>query len=121
MPSLEGRTINTARTNEDDSTKSGQKDSLSLNSPTAPGAFPGLENGPPSGRRPSQKTSMTLIQPRTWMGLQPQAPLQEEHDEAEHNDLWWSKVKIALKEPFAEMWGTFILVLFGMYGRVLRS
>ncbi|KAF2170213.1 hypothetical protein M409DRAFT_64544 [Zasmidium cellare ATCC 36951] len=115
MPSLEGRTLHTGRSNEDDSTKSGPKDSLSLNSPP-PGAFPNLENGPPSGRRPSHKTSMTLIQPRTWMGLQPQAPLQEEHDEFEHNALWWSKVKITLKEPFAEMWGTFILVLFGCGG-----
>lgn len=55
------------------------------------------------------------------MGLHPQAPLQEEHDEAEHNDLWWSKVKITLKEPFAEMWGTFILVLFGMFSTIIHS
>lgn len=37
----------------------------------------------------------------------------EEHDEADHSDLWWPKVRLALKEPFAEFWGVFILVLFG--------
>lgn len=43
------------------------------------------------------------------------APVQEDHDHAEHNHLTWSKVKIVLKEPLAEFWGTFILVLFGKF------
>lgn len=65
------------------------------------------------GHRMKKKASSALQAPRAWMGLQPMAPMSEELDSAHHNHLWWSKVKIALREPFAEFWGTFILVLFG--------
>ncbi|SMQ50022.1 unnamed protein product [Zymoseptoria tritici ST99CH_3D7] len=54
--------------------------------------------------------------PRKWMGLQPVAPLQSHEKHAHHNHLAWSKVKITFKEPMAEFWGTFILVLFGDAG-----
>ncbi|KAI1003917.1 hypothetical protein K3495_g4294 [Podosphaera aphanis] len=37
---------------------------------------------------------------------QPQNPLHE-------SDLWWTRVRIALHEPFAEFFGVFLLVLFG--------
>lgn len=60
-----------------------------------------------------EKASSTLQTPRAWMGLQPLAAVDEELDHAGHNHLLWSKVKITFKEPFAEFWGTFILVLFG--------
>lgn len=71
-------------------------------------------NGPQRHRKPSATAS---LQPhRALLGLQPTAPLQEEHDAAWYNHLWWSKIKITFKEPFAEMWGTFILVLFGCGG-----
>lgn len=49
------------------------------------------------------------------MGLAPMATVDEELDHAEHNHFFWSKAKIAFKEPFAEFWGTFILVLFGEF------
>lgn len=62
-----------------------------------------------------RKVSSTLEGHRAWLGLQPMAPVQEDHDHAEHNHLTWSKVKIVLKEPLAEFWGTFILVLFGKF------
>ena len=60
-----------------------------------------------------QKTSTNLSGTRTRLGLHPTAPVAEEHDIAEHSDLLWPKIRIAMKEPFAEFWGTFFLVLFG--------
>ena len=37
----------------------------------------------------------------------------EEHDATKYSSLWWSKVRLALREPFAEFFGVMILVLFG--------
>jgi len=50
---------------------------------------------------------------RTLLGLTASAPLVKEHQDLEHNDLIWSRVRLALREPFAEFFGTFIMVLFG--------
>lgn len=50
---------------------------------------------------------------RRRLGLHPTVPIVEEHDEAPHNELFWSKVKLLLREPFAEFWGVFILIAFG--------
>lgn len=41
------------------------------------------------------------------------APIEEEHDYAQHSDLLWPKIRMSLKEPLAEFFGVFILVLFG--------
>ena len=60
-----------------------------------------------------QKTSSTLHGTRGKLGLHPIAPVVDEHDIADHSDLLWPKIRLALKEPFAEFWGTFFLVLFG--------
>lgn len=59
------------------------------------------------------KTSSNLQAARGKLGLHPSAPVVEEHDTAEHSDLWWSQVRMSLKEPFAEFWGVFFMVLFG--------
>lgn len=61
----------------------------------------------------NQKTSENLHGHRSRLGLHPRAPVDEDDDRAEHQDLWWSRVKLVLREPFAEFFGTFILVLFG--------
>jgi aquaglyceroporin related protein len=58
-------------------------------------------------------TSSGLSHRRAMLGLHPSAPIEEEHDLAEHSDLWWPKVRLSLKEPFAEFFGVFIMVLFG--------
>ncbi|CAD0087751.1 unnamed protein product [Aureobasidium vineae] len=47
------------------------------------------------------------------LGLHPHAPIAEEHDATPYSSLWWSKVRLALREPFAEFFGVMILVLFG--------
>ncbi|TVY83969.1 Aquaporin-10 [Lachnellula suecica] len=53
----------------------------------------------------------TLSSIRTKIGLEPEAPIVDGHDE--HHNLTWSSVRVILREPFAEFFGTFILVLFG--------
>lgn len=50
---------------------------------------------------------------RTLLGLKASAPLVDEHLDLEHHDLLWSRIRLALREPFAEFFGTFIMVLFG--------
>ncbi|TKA78293.1 hypothetical protein B0A55_04742 [Friedmanniomyces simplex] len=60
-----------------------------------------------------RKTTSDMRNTRGMLGLHPQAPIDEEHDLAEQQDWWWAKVRIALREPFAEFFGTMILVLFG--------
>ncbi|KAF2397592.1 aquaporin [Trichodelitschia bisporula] len=59
------------------------------------------------------RTSSGLRNTRSALGLNPLAPIDEEHDIAPHQDLLWSRIRLALREPFAEFLGTFILVLFG--------
>ena len=39
-------------------------------------------------------------------------PIEDEVIEA-HPDLAWSRIRHTLREPFAEFWGTFILIMFG--------
>ena len=50
---------------------------------------------------------------RRTLGLHPSAPIDEEHDLADHQDLLWSRIRLVLREPFSEFLGVFILVLFG--------
>ena len=55
----------------------------------------------------------TMSSVRSYVGLKPEAPIDEEHEELEHHQLLWSRIRLALREPFAEFFGTFIMVLFG--------
>jgi aquaglyceroporin related protein, other eukaryote len=36
-----------------------------------------------------------------------------EEDYQHHRNLWWSRVRHHLRDPFAEFMGTFIMILFG--------
>ncbi|KAF2436559.1 aquaporin [Tothia fuscella] len=60
-----------------------------------------------------RRTSPKLNKARGRMGLHPNAPIDETHDLAPHQDLLWSRIRLALREPFAEFLGVFVLVLFG--------
>jgi len=60
-----------------------------------------------------EKTSPHLQKARGFLGLHPTAPIDETHDIAPHQDLLWSRIRLTLKEPFAEFLGVFVLVLFG--------
>ncbi|EME44725.1 hypothetical protein DOTSEDRAFT_152722 [Dothistroma septosporum NZE10] len=50
---------------------------------------------------------------RSHLGLIPTAPIVEEHDTADHANLWWPKTRAAFKEPLAEFFGVMIMVCFG--------
>ncbi|KAI9717821.1 MAG: hypothetical protein M1812_004550 [Candelaria pacifica] len=50
---------------------------------------------------------------RTRLGLAPQPPIDEEHEDAHYQGYVWSRIRLVLREPFSEFWGTFILILFG--------
>lgn len=77
------------------------------------GTMPTQYSDPSGAQRRSHKTSHRMYGMRSKLGLQPLAPVHEEHDLAEHQDLLWSRIRMALREPFAEFMGVFILVLFG--------
>ena len=50
-----------------------------------------------------QKTSSNLYGTRAKLGLHPTAPIIHEHDIVEAQDWWWPRVRLSLKEPFAEV------------------
>ncbi|GAM89894.1 hypothetical protein ANO11243_079340 [Dothideomycetidae sp. 11243] len=62
---------------------------------------------------PGATTSPHIHQARKYLGLHPTAPLAEDHIIPAHSEIFWPKIRAALREPFAEFWGTFTLVLFG--------
>jgi aquaglyceroporin related protein len=53
----------------------------------------------------------TLSSIRTKIGLERDAPIVDGHDG--HAHLTWPSVRVIFREPFAEFFGTFIMVLFG--------
>jgi aquaglyceroporin related protein len=53
----------------------------------------------------------TLSSLRTKIGLEAEPPIVDGHDV--HEDLTWSSIRMILREPLAEFFGTFIMVLFG--------
>jgi len=68
-----------------------------------------------SSSHDSQKITQkeSVQQTRHGLGLNPTAPIIEKHDSADHQDLLWSRIRVTLREPFAEFWGVVIMVLFG--------
>lgn len=53
----------------------------------------------------------TISTLRTKIGLEAEAPIMEGHEL--HNDLKWSAFRAIMREPLAEFFGTFVMVLFG--------
>ena len=53
----------------------------------------------------------TLESLRTRIGLEPEPPIMDGHDV--HGYLTWSSIRVMFREPFAEFFGVFIMVLFG--------
>ena len=68
---------------------------------------------PALGQQQSRRRVDTMSSVRSHIGLKPKAPIDEEHEDLKHHDLLWSRIRLALREPFAEFFGTFIMVLFG--------
>ncbi|KAA6413728.1 MAG: aquaporin [Lasallia pustulata] len=50
---------------------------------------------------------------RADLGLNPNPPIDEGHKVHEYQALLWSRIRLILREPFAEFMGVFIMVLFG--------
>jgi len=59
------------------------------------------------------RTSSSAQRKRSVLGLHPQAPIDEEHDHGAASELLWSRIRTVMREPFAEFWGTAIMVMFG--------
>jgi aquaglyceroporin related protein, other eukaryote len=53
----------------------------------------------------------TLPTVRTYVGLEPEAPILQGHDV--HHNLRWCSVRVIMREPFAEFFVVFIMILFG--------
>ena len=60
-----------------------------------------------------EHVSRTLSKTRSRLGLHPQHPVKYEDDELHQMNLLWPKIRLILREPFAEFFGTMIMVLFG--------
>jgi aquaglyceroporin related protein len=74
----------------------------------------GDAGGAPLNNKTTTSSSQGLQFTRSkLLGLHPHAPIAEEHDITPFSNLWWSKVRLALREPFAEFFGVMVLVLFG--------
>jgi aquaglyceroporin related protein len=59
------------------------------------------------------RTSSSAQKTRSALGLNPQAPIDEDHDQGPRSELLWSHIRTVLREPFAEFWGVAIMVMFG--------
>lgn len=59
------------------------------------------------------RTSSSAQKTRSVLGLHPQAPIDEEHDQGPRSELLWSRIRTVLREPFAEFWGVAIMIMFG--------
>ncbi|CAN9104896.1 unnamed protein product [Alternaria alternata] len=59
------------------------------------------------------RTSSSAQRKRSVLGLHPQAPIDEEHDHGAASELLWSRIRTVMREPFAEFWGTAIMVMLG--------
>ena len=63
--------------------------------------------------RPDHRRELAKFRAR--IGLDAEHPVDEEHSllTMQHHKLWWPRVRTIFREPFAEFWGTFVMILFG--------
>ena len=78
-----------------------------------PLTFTQTETSAHSSELAPNRTSSSARSKRSVLGLHPQAPIEEEHDQGPRSQLLWSRIRTVLREPFAEFWGVAIMVLFG--------
>ena len=69
------------------------------------------QNGVSPPKSPEELHHNALSSIRTKIGLDSEAPILDEHHG--HHHLTWSSVRVILREPFAEFFGVFIMILFG--------
>lgn len=69
------------------------------------------EHVKPNSTEGGTRESSNMQSTRAFLGLHPTAPVAEEHDAEEYSNLMWYKVRMALREPFAEFFGIFGFLL----------
>lgn len=57
--------------------------------------------------------SEKVVDLRSALGLEAKAPIDAEHDAHPNSELFWPRVRMTLREPFAEFWGVFVMIMFG--------
>ena len=50
---------------------------------------------------------------RRKLGLHGRTPINEEHAAGAHTELLWGRIRAVLREPLAEFWRVFFMILFG--------
>ncbi|KAL2015143.1 hypothetical protein VTK56DRAFT_6209 [Thermocarpiscus australiensis] len=78
---------------------------------SAPGGGGSSNNNPEGVWRVT--SLQTIRQARAALGLPPNAPINEDEQAAERHRLWWSRIRVALREPFSEFWGVVVMVALG--------
>ena len=86
---------------------------LNSNTSATPLTQAPTEHSAHSAELSPHRTSSSAQRTRSVLGLHPQAPIDEEHDQGPRAQLLWSKIRTVLREPFAEFWGVVIMVMFG--------
>jgi aquaglyceroporin related protein len=66
---------------------------------------------PPVKSRSTGSSSQHPI--REALGLHETPPIHEDHEDHPHQELLWSRIRLTLREPFAELCGTAVMVFFG--------
>jgi hypothetical protein len=65
----------------------------------------------PVASRPTNSSSQHPI--RQALGLHETPPIHEDHEDHEYQRLLWSRIRLTLRELFAELCGTAVMVFFG--------
>lgn len=75
--------------------------------------FWGAERSPAMNNERSRRQVARLPSVRTYLGPESDAPIEEEHQNLEHHELFWSRVRVAFRESFAGVFESSIMFLFG--------
>lgn len=54
-----------------------------------------------------------LVPLRSALGLDAVPPVDPEHVDHPNTQLLWPRIRLVLREPFAEFWGVFVMIMFG--------
>ena len=83
------------------------------NTPTNKGHISNDEDIEQSTTNQSTAVSQQAHPIRSHLGLNEKPPIDSSHDTHPHQELLWSRIRLTLREPFAEFWGTAVMVFFG--------
>jgi len=84
------------------------KRSLYVVDPTPDTHFPAVEQ-----QMTANSTTDKLNPLRSALGLDAVTPIDPEHIAHPNSQLVWPRIRMVLREPFAEFWGVFVMIMFG--------